>query len=217
MRRTLYAVLAVALIAGLAASAQAGTTLQFPITVIFNADQINLTTDVVDPLTWGTVGADQDILSNRAGGQIRINVENIGYSRVDYTVLGACTTGWTLTQALDPTGDNNCTLAGIFTAPVLEAENPGTYGRDLVIGDFAANDIVPTAAAAQASATVLARDDTGTDDDPVYMKGFNVPENVGGTTVRSLRFMLQTPQSVAGSGTAEQTINVTLGGTVVAW
>jgi hypothetical protein len=53
MRRTLYAVLAVALIAGMTVSAQAGTTLQWNITVTFNADSINLTTTSPNTSPWG--------------------------------------------------------------------------------------------------------------------------------------------------------------------
>lgn len=217
MRRTLYAVLAVALIAGMTVSAQAGTTLQWNITVTFNADSINLTTTSPNTLTWGTVGPNQDVLSNQAQGQNRISVANIGYSRIDYTVTADCATGWTLGGTLNTNPDNTPVLCGIFTAPVLDGEQPEPYGRTLLVADFAQNDVLAAGVLTQASATVLARDDNAGDDDPVYMKGYNVPQNIGETTERSLRFMLQTPDSVSGGGVGAQMIDVTLGGVAVAW
>lgn len=211
MRRTLLAVLAVALIAGMATSSFAAsgvTSLNFPITVTFNGQDINLVQVGTSLATWGQVGASLDYFSNQAAGEIRHTINQTGYQRIDFQVSAACSTGWTLAGTLGGnTADNTCVLAGIFT----EAVESGSPSRLLVIGDFGNDDVI-TSALRTADTDNLARNNSLADpDDSEELKGYNVPIVPGGFATRSLRYVLRTPPTVSGTGTAQQTITITIG------
>lgn len=207
MRRTLLAVLAVALIAGMATSSFAATgvtSLNFPITVTFNGLDIDISVTGTPLATWGQVGASLDYFSNGAAGEIRHTITQNGYLRVDFTASAACTTGWTLANTIGGnTADNTCVVAGIFT----EALESGSPSRFLTIADFATNDVL-TSTVVTASTTALALDGTG---DSEAIKGYDVPNVPGGFATRSMRYVLRTPPTVSGTGTATQTITITIG------
>lgn len=209
MRRTLLAVLAVAMIAGMATQVMAapvqGTELTFPITVSFNADSILLWNDGTSLASWGIVGASQNIFSNQTGGQIRHSVEQRGYSTIDFKARAAVTTvgtAWTLGATLGSAASNQAVVAGIFTE-ALET------GRTLVLADFANNDVLG-ATDIVATTNVLARDGAG---DPEAIKGYHVPDVPGGYAMRSLRYLLQTP--TADTTGIQQTITITIGANAI--
>lgn len=214
MRRTLLAVMAVAVIAGMTVSAQAGTTLTFPITVTFNADSINLSVTGTPLATWGQVGPSTNNFSNQAAGEIRHTVTQNGWAKIDFNALATCATGWTLASTIGGnTAANTCVVAGIFTGATVE--DPVPAGRVLVLADFGNEDVLGSTAI-QASATVLARNDSNPDpDDTPAIKGYSVPDVPGGYTTRSARYLLQAPPSVSGAGTAQQTITIVIGAVAI--
>lgn len=218
MRRTLLVALAVALISGMAVSTFAAsgvTSITWPISISFGAYDIDLVSDSPDPLSYGIVAPDVDILSNNTGGQNRITLHNAGYATIDYTVAAACsntdtglsTTPWNLGATIGSNGADTAVLAAIFTAPVLASEQAAPYGRDIAVADFADNDVLGGTAVV-ASLTNLFED---TPVDQIWQSGYNVSTVPTGDTVRSLRFLLQTPTSLSAGTSVPVLLNVTVG------
>lgn len=213
MRKLLLSACAIALVAGMATSsfASSGTTaLNWNITVTFSGFDIDLSA-TIDPLTFGNVSASQDVFSNFPDGNPRSTIQNDGYAEIDYTALVACATGWSFGATLGSnTVDNTCVLAAVFTAAVIESEESFPDGRDLGIGNFADNDVLG-ASAVSASISNLAIDvgsGGANGDDALIRKGYDVQSTF---STRSLRYLLQVPLSVSGTGANEQTLVVTIG------
>ncbi|MCD4814494.1 hypothetical protein K8S19_12490 [bacterium] len=218
MKKFLLLACAVVLVAGMASSSFAATTQTFNITVTFNAVDIDLSVTGTPLATWGDVGASQNIFSNNAAGEIRHTITQNGYLKIDFNVSATCATGWTMLQTGIgvATADNECRLAGIFT----EAVETGVPSRFLALTDFNDDDVISNVLVTPtvASTSTLGRN-TGNlpaPDDSEALKGYSVPDAPGGFTTRSIRYMLQTPLTVSGTGVNEQTIVITIGAQLAA-
>lgn len=144
-----------------------------------------------EPVPFGRLAFGSDNLSNQPMGMPRCSVGYYGYDTIDYLVQASVSGGWTLGSALGDVGIDRCVIAGIFTAALLESEFP-VYGRDLVMSDFADDDVLG-ATAVRATTDVLARNNSNPDpDDYEEVKGYHV---IGGlpNSDRSMRFLFQTP------------------------
>lgn len=191
----------------------ATTSITWPIGIIIAAGPIDLHA-IVPPMHFGWVGLSNNIFSNQVQGNPRCTIENRGYATIDYTVSATITSSgfsWAMGSTLGNVGVDQCVVAAIFTAAILESEVPFPDGRDLVLPDFANNDVVRSIAVT-ATTNIFARDNSGLDpDDPEFVKGYNVPA-VPSQSVRSLRFLVQTP-TMDTTG-AEQFFNITIGAIV---
>ncbi len=221
MRRTLLVALAVALISGMAVSTFAAsgvTSITWPISIQFGQYDIDLRSGSLDPLTYGIVGPNADVLSNTTGGQNRITLSNLGYATINYTASVVCsnpntwttTSPWIMAAAVDGNTVNTAVLAGIFTAPVIASEQAAPYGRDLAISNFGDEDVLGSAAI-EASLTRLFWQG-GTD--PDWMSGYNVSTFPTGSTERSIRFLMQAPSDLEATYSTSVIFNVTIGAVV---
>ncbi|MEW6517018.1 MAG: hypothetical protein AB1439_08945 [candidate division FCPU426 bacterium] len=180
----------------------------YPIVITLDAGDIDLSAIVPDYLHFGYVAPESAVLSNQIEGNPRCTIQNNGYATVDYTV-SAAVTGWTLGTHLEDIGPDQCVIAAIFTAPILESQIPFPWGRDLETADFGNEDVVGPAPKV-ATDTVLARNNTRPDpDDPDILKGFAVSPL---DSTRSLRFLVRTPAGVVFE--PEQVFTVTIGAVV---
>ena len=212
MKRTLIALLGLALIAGFATSAFAATTeLVWDISVTLNDNPIDLNRAGTDDGTrnWGAQQPDNDVFSSLSEGNPRLTLDNQGYATIDYGASVAATT-WAFGTTLGDTAVDQCVLAGVFTRPLGVGETPApgdpVYERDLGIGDFGDEDVLggTTVYGDDATPNVLAVNDTGSDDDALFFKPYNCSSDL---SERSLRFLLQTP---ATGSAASETLTVTV-------
>ncbi len=205
MKRILLALLAVGMVSGI--SMAATDTMNFPITV-----QIGYAIDLVATnaeVNWGSVQPGAASFSQLASGQPRSTVDQMGYATIHYHVTAGVASAvtwtanaWTLVSTV-PAVANEARLSGVFTAPLTVADAPANpdFAHDLVVGDFAADDVI-TGTLNSASATNLCR--TG---ELMQFRGYNVSSS---NASRSLRYMLDAP--ITGSYDNQQRITVTIVG-----
>ena len=192
------------------------TDLNWTVSVTMNVYPIDLTRDPSDgSIDWGVVAPNTDNPSNLAQGQPRLTLWNRGYVTIDYGVAVSVSspsgTAWALGTSLGDTGLNRCVLAGIFTRPlnVGESDPPDpNYERDLIVADFGDEDVLGalTIYGDDVTPNVLARNDTGTDDDALFFKPYNCTSN---NSTRSLRLLLQTPDYGSEGQEQQFVINIT--------
>ena len=224
MRKYLIPVLGAMMLAGISVSAFAAATptteLSWVVTVSMNDVEIDLTRADTDNglRNWGTFAPNANAFSDGEGGNPRLTLSNLGNATIDYGVQASVSatsgTAWTLGTTLGDTGMDQCVLAGIFTRPlgVGESEPPNPeYERDLVLADFGDEDVLGGTMVYGDDTTpnVLARNDTGTDDDDWYFEPYDCPTS---NSERSLRLLLQMPD--LGSNTAQMEFLITIGARV---
>ncbi len=195
-------------------AAAATTSITWPIGISIAAGAIDLSA-IVESMHFGYVEPGSTVFSNQPQGLPRCTIENRGYATIDYTASATITSSgnfWVMGSFLGDVGMDKCVVAAIFTQPLDTASDSfGTYSRDLIAGDFANNDVLGPIALV-ATTDTLARDNSAPDpDDAEHLKGYNIL-SIPHQSVRSLRFMVQTPTMVTTG--SEQFINITIGAIV---
>ncbi|MBN1596283.1 hypothetical protein JW933_10185 [candidate division FCPU426 bacterium] len=212
MRKVLIAAIGIALI-GLASSSfaalgyQHGQTIDFPITITVGSTyELEAT---VEAQSWGTIPYGTDNFSNQGYGMPRAVVRNIGFlpctlQAVGNVWAGSEPTTWTMGTTIGSAANNQGVLAGIFTV----ANDSTQGGRDLVLGDFGDEDVLPISTASGGPATPLKATDTilASATDPATVNGVNVPWG----DERTMRFLCQSPTEGTLTAGIQQEITVTI-------
>lgn len=196
---------------GIAATSFAATQLTFTMTVTVFAEEVGITGLPSDPADYGALGIKQHKLSDLGADSNApyYQVINEGWANLQYSLAQTATpAGWSIIEngeAGNVTADNAYRLSALFVG----------FDRELNLDtDFDSNDVI-TVAAKQATDHNINPDvvfgspaDSG---NAAWTYGYDVPTETGtfqGT--RTIRYCLDTPETVSGNGLLEQTLTVTV-------